>query len=129
MLFPFKKLQKIFMIFPEQGDGPFAGVGYAGPASSLAARGEFNEGLFRLTVHGVYEVPCMAIGHLHGLRGLRDGAVLHYPLKEDDASVADEGPLGAIDPDASAKTKTPAATGARSFVTGGLLHGVIYQKE
>jgi len=103
--FLLEKGLEVLREFPEQLNGTLAVLGDTGAAAALAARSKLDERPRGLPVHGIHEVPCVTVGHLHCLRGLGDGPIFTYTFKQDNAAVSQERPVGTIDPDATAKTR------------------------
>ena len=64
-LFPFQKCLEILMELPERLDRLFSGLGHPRAAAAFSSCGDFHKGLFCLPVHGIHQVPGMAIGHVH----------------------------------------------------------------
>src|SRR5574341_1518046 len=120
-LFANEKLLKVVMKLPEQLDRPLARFGHPGAAAAFSTGGQLHEWLLGLSVHGVDEVPSMAVGHLHRFGRPGDGAVLHNALEQDHAAVADEGPFRAVDPDAAAEARSgfPVCAVAMGFLRHG----------
>lgn len=105
LLFLCDKTLEVRREFPKELNGERALLRNAGAAAAPAARDKIDERMLRLFVHGVHKVPGMAVGHLHGLGRLRDGAVLHDPLEQHDPAVSQECPVGPVYPNATAKAR------------------------
>jgi len=68
-----------------------APFGEAGPSPLPASYRGLDQGAFRLPVDGVHQLPCMAVGHVHGAGGLGYGAESLNAFEEFNPSVSQEG--------------------------------------